>query len=757
MWWRLRVPRSSASFDLDPGTGLLARFDLPGQDQAHRVNVATSAEILVGGSEARPVTGGIEYPGAHWLGGSLAKPDNVRTLFGVGEMVRRVPTWIEGWSVTWSYQLTHESPCLRTTLGVMRPKDDERPLRNLTFRFELTVEDPDEWELHAPGNRLKPGTPLGGLTHPIFISPAAGTMGSPGIVALSSVSRSACLVLWPFSRTEMGQVLVEPSPGGLSVKVTTDLAGDAPFGTELEYSGFYVDLREGTWRDTRPEVRSWYPSVGLRAPGAKPGWVRAANIYEVQVGRSVFSGGYHYEAYPRLADVVADLPRIVDLGFDTIQLMPKQPYPSYNVHDYGDVATSYGDESALRELVGRGHALGMHVILDVLLHGVIDRHSVRTALGGVEESKWLDRPVTEPGDVFADNPEARSALQRAWCQHIVDFAPHWIEGSPEKHHLTDDQPEWFCRDSEGNIIGIYTEAFDLANEAWQEYFSDAMVQLIDRFKIDGFRFDAPTYNNFANWAPERRVRASASQLGCVALFQRLRSVLKEKNPELMMFTEPSGIVLRESMDVNYNYDELWLLPALMNPQSDKSSVETAADLASWMEERDETLPVGALTAHHLDSHDTFWWPAPGRKWRREQIGLPATRAFMWVLALCGGPYMTFVGGEVGIEDDLRKTLRLRRERAELRTGVADYSAVSVDRQEVFAVVRREGEAATLVLVNLSPTSLTAACTLLAGLKAPRCEDYYRGTPSVAVPDDGGLLVELGPFELALVELERSRS
>ena len=29
-----------------------------------------------------------------------------------------------------------------------------------------------------------------------------------------------------------------------------------------------------------------------------------------------------------------------------------------------------------------------------------------------------------------------------------------------------------------------------------------------------------------------------------------------------MYTEPSGIVLRESMDMNYNYDELWLVPAV---------------------------------------------------------------------------------------------------------------------------------------------------------------------------------------------------
>ena len=63
----------------------------------------------------------------------------------------------------------------------------------------------------------------------------------------------------------------------------------------------------------------------------------------------------------------------------------------------------------------------------------------------------------------------------------------------------------------------------------------------------------------------------------------------------------------------------------------------------------------------------------------------------------------FVGGESGMEEDLRRTMNLRRERDELRNGAADYSSVSVEDESVFAVVRDAGTAvATLVLVNLSP-------------------------------------------------------
>ena len=200
----------------------------------------------------------------------------------------------------------------------------------------------------------------------------------------------------------------------------------------------------------------------------------------------------------------------------------------------------------------------------------------------------------------------------------------------------------------------------------------------------------------------------------MALFKRLRDQLKARFPDVLMFTEPSGVVLRESMDMNYNYDELWLVPALTAGGGATSTVLSGSQLSAWFDERDTTLPADALTCHHLDSHDTFWWPAPGRKWRREQIGLPATRALTWCLALSGGAFMMFTGGETGMEDDLARTLALRRQRDELREGAADFSAAVFDDEAVFAVLRYLGRAGVLVVVNLSSREVSAACELRGG-------------------------------------------
>ena len=66
------------------------------------------------------------------------------------------------------------------------------------------------------------------------------------------------------------------------------------------------------------------------------------------------------------------------------------------------------------------------------------------------------------------------------------------------------------------------------------------------------------------------------------------------------------------------------------------------------------------------------------------------------------PFMTFIGGEVGIERDLQLLAEARRIAPALRTGTSDVETMTADSDEVFAVLRRDGEHVALVLVNLSP-------------------------------------------------------
>ena len=179
-----------------------------------------------------------------------------------------------------------------------------------------------------------------------------------------------------------------------------------------------------------------------------------------------------------------------------------------------------------------------------------------------------------------------------------------------------------------------------------------------------------------------------------------------------MYTEPSGVLHRMSMDVNYNYDEHWLIDAVMGiGTAGPEGVRNARELGNWLSQRDATLPIGSITAHHIDSHDTFWWPLPGQKWRREQFGTAATSAWMSVFALSGGPYMTFVGGEVGIEDHVRAVNSIRRDSPWFVSGVSDYVSIRCADDRVYAVVRHNDHGIGLLIVNVSGDSVTALCTV----------------------------------------------
>jgi glycosidase len=276
-------------------------------------------------------------------------------------------------------------------------------------------------------------------------------------------------------------------------------------------------------------------------------------------------------------------------------------------------------------------------------------------------------------------------------------------------------PDWFLRRSDGEIIGVYTKAFDGANIEWQEYFTESALDLVRRLDIDGFRFDAPTYNEVPNWSPATEKRASASQLGSVGHFARLRPALKALKPDAMLYTEPSGTLFRETMDITYNYDEHWLIHSVLRPQfaleKNPLGIRNARELAAWLRNKEAALPSGAMTARHIDSHDTFWWPLPGFKWRREQYGPAATKALLATFSLIGGVYMTFVGGEVELEDDIRRMNRLRDSLPEIGRGTVIYDAVQASDEHLFAVARVEGGNVSLVLVNLSNAPVTSTVTL----------------------------------------------
>ena len=697
---KLTSPNSSHWLEIDPDSGLLVQIGNSNSQSKTVRSVKAKIIVEVGGLERRAATGGLEYFDTE----SFTKIKRVsepvmHSKAGCSEF--KVPVNIEGLDAFLIYRFNDVGPAISLAVELLQANV---VVRNISLELYCELEDRN-WIVNLPGNGLRADVELGSLTEAVGVSPLGGLRGSAAVIHISSAAES--LVLWPDNDIEIPALLFSSQERNVaSLVIKSNFGSDLSLIDSIEIPLLSLDTTFYRWQEFSEVFALWLESWGITSPANPPEWVGGAMIFEAQIGYSVFSEVNKYAPYPQVRDLINDLDRIVGMGFSCIQLMPKQPYPSYNVHDYADIGISYGDVSEIKELIQKAHVSGIKVIFDVLLHGVLDKEIIKIAADAVRSGPYRGLLKGATSDSFSSDVKDWTNYEIAWSRHILDFEPYWFEASPAKTKLESEQPDWFYRDSSGEIIGVYTKAFDARNLEWQKYFTDSMFHLLTELDIDGFRFDAPTYNDFYNWAPWARSRASSSALACTGLFESMRPIFKDYKKDFLFYTEPSGLSLRKSMDLNYNYDEQWLVTSLGSPSSQKSwGIRSAKDLATWVKDRDSLLPAGSMTAHHIDSHDTFWWPSWGAKWRREQFDIETVRLLTLIFATLPGPFMMFVGGEKGIEDILPNLAKLKSEEI-WQKGSPRWWCEENTPADLFGLTRTLGKKALTVLVNVGPDEIT---------------------------------------------------
>jgi len=85
--------------------------------------------------------------------------------------------------------------------------------------------------------------------------------------------------------------------------------------------------------------------------------------------------------------------------------------------------------------------------------------------------------------------------------------------------------------------------------------------------------------------------------------------------------------------------------------------------------------------------------------------------------------MTFVGGEDGLEEEIQRANGLRATRPEIARGGTDYTAVAIDQDAIYGVMRRLEEACSVVLVNLSGDTHEVSCALRIADLSPGATTY----------------------------------
>src|SRR5882672_7650664 len=97
-----------------------------------------------------------------------------------------------------------------------------------------------------------------------------------------------------------------------------------------------------------------------------PSWISSTNIYEVNIRQYTYEGNF--------AAFADELPRLKDMGVETLWFMPVTPIAQYRkkgtlgsyyaCSDYTAINPEFGTLDDFKELLGKARELGFKIIID---------------------------------------------------------------------------------------------------------------------------------------------------------------------------------------------------------------------------------------------------------------------------------------------------------------------------------------------------------------------------------------------------------
>ncbi len=123
----------------------------------------------------------------------------------------------------------------------------------------------------------------------------------------------------------------------------------------------------------------WSPEKPYKQKHKSPEKKKDVLIYEAHIGMASEDG--KVATYTEFKDNI--IPRIVKLGYDTIQLMAIQEHPyygsfGYHVSNFFAASSRFGTPDELKELIDAAHKCGLRVIMDI-----VHSHAVKNEVEGI--------------------------------------------------------------------------------------------------------------------------------------------------------------------------------------------------------------------------------------------------------------------------------------------------------------------------------------------------------------------------------------
>ncbi len=380
----------------------------------------------------------------------------------------------------------------------------------------------------------------------------------------------------------------------------------------------------------------------------RPDWSNDAIIYEVNIRQYTQEGTFNAFA--------EHLPRLKELGADILWLMPIHPIGEknrkgtlgsyYSVKDYKGVNPKFGTLEDFKNLVDRVHEMDMHLVLD-----------------------WV-------------------ANHTAW-----------------DHPWTEENPEWYLKNDEGEIIAPVEDWADVAgldydNKDMRAAMIDALEFWVTEANIDGYRCDVAGMVPVDFWEPAREA-------------------LEQIKPVWMLAEDESKIELLENA-FNANYG--WEFHHIMNEVAQGN--QNALQVAEYFHKIDSLYPKGSWPMQFTSNHDENSWN--GTVYERMGDAVKTMAALSFTVE---GMPLIYSGQEVGLDKQLAffeqdqiewkdsemtafyKTLtHLRKNNPALWNGEAGGNMKMIKTNEdeaVFCFSRQKDNHTMVALFNLSDESLSA--------------------------------------------------
>jgi len=389
-----------------------------------------------------------------------------------------------------------------------------------------------------------------------------------------------------------------------------------------------------------------------------PSWSRNAVIYEVNLRQFTDSGS--------VTAFAEHLPRLKELGVDILWFMPINPISEkdrkgtlgsyYAVKNYTEFNPEFGTLDEFKATVKKAHELGLKVILDW-----VPNHSGR-------DNNW----VTE-------------------------------------------HPDWYERDSLGNMKGIYdwtdVYVFDYSNPEMRKGMIDAMKFWLTEVDVDGFRCDVAMEVPTDFWN-EARVQLQAVK------------------PELFMLAEASVPELeKDAFDMAYNWplkDLFSEIAATAGQYTFKNKdgeirqfpVRNALAIDSLLAEQAKSYPKDSYMMNMITNHDLNSWEGT----EFDRLGNLTEAMAVLTYTLPGMPMM-YTGQETGLNrafeffekdkapeweprnryfDFYKKLNNLKHSQSALEAGIngGEMTRYATESPDLYIFSREKENSKVLVMVNL---------------------------------------------------------